>query len=373
MNPLKKLMSLIKPAQGAGGSSERVVGVDIGTSSIKLVELRKRGGKAVLETYSTLALGPYAQMEVGKTTNLAPDALTKAIADAIREGNIATKDAAISIPSSASLVFLIELPSTIGEKELASVVPTEARKYIPVPISEVSLDYWVIPKREEISEDGDVKASGKIEVLVAAIHNETLAKYQKLVKASGLSADVFEIEMFSAVRSTFLHELSAVLLMDFGAAKTKIAIVEYGIVRSFHIINKGSVDITSNIAKSLSVSFSKAEEMKRDIGLTGEGEGKAVSDTALLTVDYILSETQSVIQNFERRNSKAVSKVILSGAGVLLKGFKERAGEVFKTETVYGNPFDKVEVPDFVAKVLAETGPEFSIALGLALRKLDSN
>jgi type IV pilus assembly protein PilM len=252
-------------------------------------------------------------------------------------------------------------------------VPTEARKYIPVPISEVSLDYWVIPHRQESF--GDEQSAGmtpaKSEVLCAAIHNETLEKYRTLTKASGLSADTFEIEVFSAVRSTFSRELSAVLLIDFGASKTKLAIVEYGIVRSFHIINKGSFDITSTISKSLSTSFEDAEDLKRRVGLRGQGEQKPASDAAFLTIDYILSETTSVIQNFERKNNKALSKVILSGAGSLLPGFLEHAGEVLKTETVMGDPFSKVTVPEFVSKILTETGPEFSIALGLALRKLD--
>jgi Tfp pilus assembly PilM family ATPase len=91
----------------------------------------------------------------------------------------------------------------------------------------------------------------------------------------------------------------------------------------------------------------------------------------MLTVDYILSETESAIQGFERKYQKALSKVILTGAGALLPGLKERAAQAFQTETIYGDPFEKVQVPEFVAGVLRETGPEFAIALGLALRKLE--
>ncbi len=375
MNLFKKIMAELNLGSlKVTPSIETAVGVDIGTSSIKLVELRKKGGRAVLETYSTLALGPYAQLDVGATTNLTSDILAKAIADALKEGTITTKDAAFSIPSSASLVFLLDLPSAITEKELPNIVPTEARKYIPVPISEVTLDYWVIPHRQEgFYDDDKTKAEtipAKSEVLTAAIHNDTLSKYRDLTKITGLDADIFEIEIFSSIRSTFAHELSAVLLVDFGASKTKLAIVEYGIVRNFHIVNKGSVDITTSISKSLSVPFAKAEDMKRDIGLTGNGADRSVSDIAKLIVDQILSETQNVIQAFERKYEKPISKVILTGAGSLLPGFREHAGEVFRTEVVYGNPFDKVEVPEFVAKVLSETGPEFAVALGLALRKL---
>lgn len=365
-------MSSVAAAVGGGGS-DQAIGVDIGTSSIKIVELRKKNGRAVLETYSTLALGPYANTDVGTVTNLSQEILTKAIGDAMREGNVSTKDAAFSIPSSASLVFLLELPPEITDSELPTIVPTEARKFIPVPISEVTLDYWPIPRRQDSFYDEtkpEEAAATKTEVLTVAIHNETLAKYREVTKMSGLETDVFEIEVFSSIRSTFAHELSAVLIMDMGASKTKLAIVEYGIVRSFHIVNRGSVDMTNTISKSLSIPFSKAEDLKRDVGLMGGGANKAASDVAKLTVDYILSETANVIGSFERKYNKPVSKVILTGAGVLLPGFKAHAAEVFRTEVEYGNPFDKVQVPEFVAKVLAETGPEFAVALGLALRKL---
>ncbi len=375
MNLFKKIMAEFNLNALRGTPSvEIAVGVDIGTSSIKLVELKKMNGRAVLGTYSTLALGPYANLDVGATTNLSSDLLAKAIGDALKEGSISTREAALSIPSSASLVFLLEIPATITERDLPNIVPTEARKFIPVPISEVTLDYWVIPHRQEgFYEDERSKAEilpAKSEVLTAAIHNDTLSKYRDLTKISGLNCDVFEIEVFSSIRSTFAHELSAVLLVDFGASKTKLAVVEYGIVRSFHIVNKGSFDITSNIANSLAVSFAKAEDMKRDIGIVGNGNNRAASDVAKLVVDYILSETQTVIQAFERKYEKPISKVILTGAGSLLPGFREHASDVFRTEVVYGNPFDKVQVPEFVAKVLAETGPEFAVALGLALRKL---
>ncbi len=353
--------------------SETAVGVDVGTSSIKLVQLKKKGGRAVLETYSTLALGPYAETDVGAVTNLPSETLQKAIADALKEGSISTTDAAFSIPASASLIFLLDLPAAISESQLPEIVPTEARKFIPVPVSEVTLDYWVIPHRqegfyEEKKDDGTIAEHS--EVLTAAIHNETLSKYRDLADKSGLSADVFEIEVFSSIRSTFSHELSAVLLMDVGASKTKLAIVEYGIVKSFHIVNRGSFDVSNAIMRSLSVPFAKAEDLKRTVGLLGNGTDRAASDAARLTVETIFTETQTTIAAFERKYQKPISKIILTGAGSLMPGFAERAAEVFRTEVARGNPFEKVEVPEFVQKVLAETGPEFAVALGLALRKL---
>lgn len=363
MNPFTKILSALK-ASATSTTSDRAIGVDIGSSSIKIVELHKKGGRAVLETYSTLALGPYAQSEVGSVTNLSSTELGKALKDAVTEGKVGTKSAAVAIPSSASLVFIVELPPSIGEKQLDSVIPTEARKYIPVPISEVTLDYWVIPQPP-------TEQKGKTEVLVAAIHNETLSKYREIAKEAGLSASIFEIEIFSAIRSTFLHELQPVMLLDFGASKTKLVIVEHGIVRSFHIINRGSAGITTNISQSLSIDFDRAEEMKRRIGLVGQGNDKKVSDVVELATEYIFNEAKTTMSSYERKYSESVHKVILTGAGVALPGFKERAEEVFGVETAYGDPFAKTEVPQFVANVLKETGPEFAVALGLALRKLN--
>jgi len=226
----------------------------------------------------------------------------------------------------------------------------------------------VIPHRtvDDEGKSGDVKT----EVLVAAIHNETLAKYKEIATGAGLEADIFEIELFSEIRSAFTHELSAVMIMDFGASKTKLAIVEYGIVRVFHIVNRASFDITTNTAAALGVPFDQAEDIKRTQGLLGGGDMAKASEIARIASDYILSETATVIQNFERKYNKPVSKVILSGAGSLLPGFRELAAEKLRVEVVSGDPFSKVVIPEFVARILKETGPEFSIALGAALRKL---
>ncbi len=363
-------MSGLFKTGGSNADSDRVVGIDIGTSSIKLVEIRKKDGKAYLETYSTLALGSYAELPINSVTNLSDELLGKALTNAVTGGSVVTKNAALSIPSSASLVFIIELPGTVSESELSAIVPTEARKYIPVPINEVALNYWVLPNHDASLDTGIETKQDKTEVLVAAMHNDVLLKYQKLAQAAGLKCDVFEIEIFSEIRAAFGHELSAVLIMDIGASKTKIAIVEYGVVRNFHIVNRGSADITTNMSKSLSIPFERAEDLKRKVGLVGEGADKNASDVAKLAVDYILTEASNVIQNFEKKYNKPVSKIILSGAGSLLPGFRDLAAKTFRIETITASPFDKVTVPDFVAGVLAETGPEFSVALGVALRKL---
>jgi type IV pilus assembly protein PilM len=355
-------------------SSDSALGIDIGSSSIKVVQLKKKKGKAILETYGALSLGPYGKVEVGKATSLQVEDIVKALVDAMKESNVTTQSGTIAIPTASSLIFTISLPSSVTEEQLGTVVPMEARKYIPVPISEVTLDWFVIPQ-EALAYDNDMSGSvvkapeSKIEVLVVAIHNDTLIRYQEILKKTGIKSESFEMEIFSSIRSSFGHDLAPVLLMDFGASKTKLSIVEAGVVRLFHVVNRGSQDISSNIATSLGISFEEAEKLKRATGLD-EKENKEASDIARLSVDYIFSETNSVVLAFEKKYNKNISKVVLTGGGSLMKGLLTYANSSFHTEVFYSNPFSKTEAPAFLQPILEVSGPEFAVAVGLALRQL---
>jgi len=363
----------------------RALGVDIGSSSIKVVQVKKKNGQAVLETYGELALGPYAGLTVGQAVVLPPEKIATAISDLMgeKEVNITTRDSGVSIPFSSSLMSLVEMPE-VGEKELATMVPIEARKYIPVPISEVMLDWSVIPK-SDILEDGtadsprsegirEVEAAvtapnhPKIDVLMVAIHKDTIARYQEIVTKAGLNTSFFEIEIFSTMRSVLDDSLRPVMILDMGAASTKLYIVERGIIRASHTINRGSQDITANISKSLGIKPEEAEVLKRQVGVLGPD--KNVTEITTLVLDHIFAEANASLLAFERKHNKAVSKVILIGGGASLKGLPELAKNNFKTEVEPGFPFGKLATPAFLENILRETGPEFAVAIGLALRKL---
>jgi type IV pilus assembly protein PilM len=229
-------------ANFAHDRSASVLGVDIGSSAIKVVQLRRDRGRAILETYGALALGPYANTEIGRATSLPAEAIVRALMDVLREANITAKDAALSIPYAASLVSVIKVPK-VEERKLAQMIPIEARKYIPVPITEVMLDWYAIPDSSKTPAD-ERQAASQTSVLLVAIHNDTIAKYQDIVKNSALSASFFEIEVFSTVRSSLDRGIAPVAILDMGASSTKLYITERGIVRESHIINRGGQDIT---------------------------------------------------------------------------------------------------------------------------------
>jgi len=380
-NSLKKIISSgltgLSEIFSSDKSTKSVLGIDIGSSAIKVVQLKKSNGKAVLETYGAIALGPYANTDIGATTNLKTEDIATALLDVMRESNVTVRSGVMSIPSSFSLVFTISLPDKIAEDKLASVVPIEARKYIPVPISDVTLDWFVLPKDNEDGNENDIIKQTKIqtmpdlktEVLVVAIHNDVLSRFQEILKKTEINSELFEMEIFSNIRSSFSHDLAPVLLMDFGALKTKISIIDEGVVRVFHVINRGGCDITKNIASSLSIPFTEAEKRKRTVGLDVNNNPE-VADVVRLSVDYILTETNSIVFAYQKKYNKNISKVILTGGGSLIKGLLQTVSNSFHIEVVYSNPFSKTEAPAFLDPVLEISGPEFSVAVGLALRQL---
>lgn len=375
--------------------SQAVVGVDIGSSAIKVVQLSSKKGKVILDTYGALALGPYAGTEIGSSTNLSTSQITQALKDILRESKVTTRVGAIAIPFNASLMSIIELPEA-SEKHLKNIIPIEAKKYVPVPISEVSLDWSVIPKNEdEVSDNSgnksnkkpktdkdnpDTKKSAeiteqvspenkKIEVLIVAIHNDIVSRFKEIAQNASLEGDFFEIEIFSTLRSVLSGVSEPAMIMDVGAASTKLYIVKRGNVESSHTINRGSQDITATIARSMRISVKEAEVLKRTKGLSSR-EDQELGGAIFLTLDYIFAETNKVLRSFREKQKTDLKKIILVGGGSAMKGFAEAASANLQVEVITGDPFSRVETPAFVSDILKTTGPEFAVAVGIAMRRL---
>jgi type IV pilus assembly protein PilM len=361
---------------------QSVIGLDIGSSSVKVVQMRKKNGKAVLETYGELALGPYAGVEIGRATNLPNEKLIEAIRDLIKESNVTTMSCGISIAASSSLLSFIRMPE-MDTKQLATMVPIEARKYIPVPITEVALDWSVVPKEESSFSDFEkspAQAAGQqasqskgVDIMLVVIHNDVLSRLGQISAALGLNASFYEIEIFSSMRSVVDQNVGSQLVFDMGARSTKLYIIERGVLRSNHSVNRGSQEITLSLSQSLGKSVGDAEHIKRTIGLSSDLDNKNINEIITLNLDYIFTETNRVIANYQQKYGKSVSKVILTGGGSLLKGLLEVARVKFQTEVVLGDPFSKTEAPAFLEPVLRSAGPEFAVAIGIALRKLQES
>ena len=360
-------------------SNKSVLGVDISSSSIKVVQIKKEKGAAILETYGELALGPYTGLDKGQSTNLSLEKITGALKDLLKEANVTTKNCGVAIPMSSSLINLVKMPD-VGKKRLQEMVPIEMRKYIPVPISEVSMDWRVVPKESQAPNTGEekpdekdekIKRIDKIEIFVVAIHKETIENYTQIVKEAGLKPSFFEIEIFSTIRTTSSKPGESIMIIDFGAGTTKVYIVESGIIRDSHVINKGSQNISVSLSKALGVSMAEAEDIKREKGLLKDDQH--TYQVSSLVVGGVLNEANQVLLGYQKKYNKNVSKVFLTGGGSILEGFVELANQKISSSVITSDPFSSLQYPAFLEKTLKRAGPEFAVAIGVALRKLDES
>ncbi len=347
--------------------SRSVIGVDIGSSSLKVVQLRKEGGTAVLETYGELALGPYAGAEVGQATNLPASKIAETLTDLLREASVTTMDAGVSIPFSRSLLTLVELPRRDEPSEQKTVIELEARKYIPVPVSEVQLDWFILP--ESIPEGGAL--SEKVKVLLVAVHNDELALLENVVKGSNIAATFYEIEIFSTIRSVVDEPIKPVLVLDIGASATKVYVVERGVVALSHNIPEGGQDVTRTISSANGITMQKAESLKKEHGFSVPNTEGYSRETIELVFSRIFEEAKRALTQYETAHEKSVSNIILTGGGGVTKELAAYAQSFFAIDVKIADPFGKTQAPAFMRPVLSEIGPEFAVAVGLALRKLE--
>ncbi len=362
----KKFSFFTRPPQS-------MVGVDIGTSSIKIVQLKKEKERAILETYGALAAGPYAKLSVGQAAQLPETSVMEMIQDLFKEAGAKAKNVAVSVGLRNTFITTIEMPAAV-KGNLGDIVAIEARRYIPLPISEVLLDWWIIPPALESNEESGNEAPKRemMDVLLVAIYKEAVENYKKIFEKAGLKIQLFEIEIFSAIRSGIGREISPVLILDFGASMTKMAIVDYGVVRLVHTFDRGSQDLTLALSSSLGIDFQRAEEMKQEIGFSPRPEHKEIVSILEPIVQYIFSEAGHFATDYRRKYNRSVGKVILTGGGALFKGITDVGVKSFGIEVVLADPFSKVEYPALLRAVLKESGPIFATALGLALRGLQS-
>lgn len=343
-----------------------ILGVDIGTSSIKIVQLRKEKERAILETYGELALGPYAKLKVGQAVKLPEDKIIEALKDLLKEANAKARTAVVAIPLASSFITVINLPFSLGDN-LSEVIQMEARKYVPVPLSEVILDWWILP---EISKEQSLETKKFTRVLLAAIHRDTINAYKSIISGAGLKTKFYEIECFSILRSCLTRESSPVAVLDFGASTTKLAVVDLGLLKETHSIGHGSQELTLALSRSFNIDFSRAEEMKREIGLSDLPENQQFVSVLEPILDYIFLEANRFIKDFQKKNNRSIGKVLLSGGGSLLKGLIDFSVKKFSLEVELADPFLKVEYPLFLSGALKEVGVGFALAAGLALREL---
>ena len=250
----------------------------------------------MLVTYGEVEIGPYAGLAPSQVTRLGEDKMAEVIKDLLTETKVTCKEAVMSVDSAASYVSTITVPR-LPPAEERFMMPIEARKYVPIPINEVKLDWWEVPNKDETEKTKDV--------VLVAVKNETLESYARIAKKLELSNLEMEIQGFSLVRSLSNNNQGLFVFVDFGAAYTTLNIVKEGVVIDMHIINHGSQESTMQLSRSLSLAVETAEETKRtDLAAVSSGS-VAVGD---LDGDGVSEVVQAAYLSLQDR-AKVVEEV----------------------------------------------------------------
>lgn len=342
------------------------VGIDIGSESVKVVQLKKEREQAVLETYGELKSARYFEKEtsismggfIGHTDQNVVNLLT----DVMRESNVTSRRVVFSIPSTSSFITVINFP-LIRVDEIEAAIPFEAKRYIPIPTNEVKLDWQVIERDEE-----DKRAY----VLLAAVPKDILAKYQRIADMMHLDLEAVEIESFSLVRSLLYNDRGVTALVHWGALVTTVSIVDQRVIRLNHNLGHGSLEISSALSRSLGVNEERAEALKKEVGLSERPEEREIVDVVVPIVDSTLLDVERVITSYNRVARRKVERIVLAGGGVNLAGFVNHVARRFGLETTIGSSFQRTIYPEFLQSVLKDINPNFGVAVGLALRQITS-
>lgn len=362
MSLFSNILSSVEPKSK---STKKVVGIDIGSSSMKVIELQEQKGVITLSTYGEIQLGPYAGKSNGQSVTLDAKQEQVALVDVIRESAVKSDSAVFAMPLSSSFVTNVSLEAD-ADADLASLVRIEARKVIPASLSEVTLDWAEVEvlKKEKKSTD-----TSKRNILIASIQNTALERFNVLMQFVGLAKPPTEIECFSTLRGLYSDE-EDVAIVDIGAVSAKLYIVRKGLLMRMYRIRAGGVIATQKIAEALGVDFEEAESMKTSIDRKSDNfsEVKRAHDKSY---ERAFREFNQVIREYEKKTGTSISSVHISGGGALFTGIDSQLKSVLDRDVFIANPFSKVAYPAFMEDTMLEIGPSFSVALGAALRAFE--
>lgn len=342
-----------------------VLGIDIGTVSIKVAELARGKNTLELLNYAILETKEYLDRgnEAIQTSSLMIDEKRTVglMRTLLAEMKPRATTAILGIPAFTSFVTPLEMP-ILSAEETKNALLFQARQYIPMPISEVSID-WVKVQEFEMK-----KGERRQLILLIGIPNEVIRRYTQIMKDLGLRLVAFEIEGLAEVRSLLKGEKGITLLVDFGAESTNILVSRDGSLEYAKQIDYGSVSLTQAIARSLDITSYRAEDLKKRKGLLARGGETELSTLVLPFLDVILNEIGRVRDIYEHRYEAKIQNIMLVGAGANLLGINDYIGRKMNLRVSEPLPFTRVRTPQTIEQFLKELSRTLPVAIGLGER-----
>lgn len=376
------------------------LGVDIGTASIKIVQVTHDGRKNILDTFGYVDV---ANDIIHDNTPDSKERLSKALKELKEKANVSTTQAIAALPTFAVFTSVINLPK-LHQKELTSAIRWEAKKYIPLPLDEMVLDWKIVGgdtselekskgkgglslfKKKAIKEkEQDIKnmAEGfdtskivskkeeNIRVLITAAPKSLVSKYIEIFRNAGLNLVSLETEAFALSRSLLGADNQLTMIVDIGSITTDICVIENRIPVLNRSIDVGGLTITKAITASLNVSQDRAEQFKRDFGLVLGEAKKGIPKTIEASLSPIINEIKYVFDLYRGQSSKGIEKILLAGGSAFLPNLPDYLLNLFNIPVYIGNPWSNLVFTDDLKPMLDQIGTRMAVAVGLAMRDIE--
>lgn len=352
------------------------LGIDFGTSAIKIVEISYKNQQVFLENYGAIDLSWAGYGEKNGEEMIKASSYEKKINDLLKKliermklskGSLSY----VSIPGFSGLITIIELPEMSSE-ELTKAIQFEAHKYIPGSLDDVAMSWEVIHRADtgkKLIKTGNANEDKSMRILLVAAPKREIERYDRFVSDTSLKVGAIELETFSIARALVGEDPGVFLLIDMGYRATNIILYEKGIVIANRNIDAGGNEITLAISESMGISKQRAESLKKsEKDLINSRE----SGIAVPVLEFVAGEAKRIIETYKMKNTGArIDGVILSGGVSKMRGIEQYFTNVLGIRAVMGNPWRRVGVEDEASILVKELGASFTVSLGLALRGVE--
>jgi len=349
-----------------GKKSSSVLGVDVSSSSVKLLELSRHGDRFRVESYAVEPLPANAVVEKSITDVEAVGEVVKRVASKSRTS---LKHAAIAVSGSAVITKVIQMPGRLNEFEMEDQIVLEADQYIPYPLDEVAIDFEVQGPSETNPDD--------VDVLLAACRKENVDAREDALEIAGLTTRVVDVEAYALERAYALIEPQldsqgedlVVAIVDIGATMTTLSVLAEGITVYTREQIFGGRQLTEDIQRRYGISLEEAGLAKKQGGLPDDYEPEVLMPFREAVVQQVARALQFF---FGASQYNAVDYVVLAGGTASIPGLPEMVEEKTGTPSLVANPFADMAVGSRVnASALSNDAPSLMIACGLAMRSFD--
>ncbi|MEZ5568982.1 MAG: pilus assembly protein PilM [Halioglobus sp.] len=353
-------MGLIGKRKGAP-----VLGIDISSTTVKLLELSHTQGQYRVESYAVSSLPQDAVIE--KNVNDV-DGVANAVRTVVAQSRTKLKNVAVAVAGSSVITKMIDMPEGLSDDDMETQLTLEADQYIPYPLEEVAIDFEIqgpSPERE-----------GQVEVLLAACRRETIDARVEAIEAAELTPKIMDVEAYAMERAFFLlqsqldlSDQSTVAVVDIGATMTTLSVLHNGQTIYTREQLFGGKQLTDEIMRRYGLPLEEAGLAKKQGGLPDDYEPEVLDPFKDAVVQQVARSLQFFFSSSQYND---VDQIILAGGVASMDGLEELVQEKLGTPTAVVNPFASMSISSRVnAVALSSDAPAMMIACGLALRSFD--